>query len=64
MFFADFLQDCTPDELSHALADLLLNTRMLRLLGQYEPALERIKQGIDPALRAEQNNHTMGEEDE
>lgn len=49
MFFVDFLQDGSSDELSHALAELLLTTRMLRLLGQYEPALERIRQGIDPA---------------
>ncbi len=59
MFFVDFLRGGSKEELSHALAELLLTTRMLRLLGQYEPALERIKQGIDPAKRAEE-----GEADE
>lgn len=54
MFFVDFLQDGSPEQLSRALSELLLTTRMLRLLGQYEPALERIRQGIDPAKRAEE----------
>ncbi len=63
MFFVDFLvsdsEPSTQEDLSRALAELLLTTRMLRLLGQYEPALERIKQGIDPAKRAKE-----GEADE
>ncbi len=59
MFFVDFLVGGESEELSHALAELLLTTRMLRLLGQYEPALERIKQGIDPVKRAKE-----GEADE
>ena len=53
-FFVDFLHEGSREDLARALADLLLSTRSLCLLGQYEPALERIRQGIDPAKRAKE----------
>ena len=53
-FFVDFWHEGSREDLARALADLLLSTRSLCLLGQYEPALERIRQGIDPAKRAKE----------
>ncbi len=49
LFFVDFLRESTEVDLSSALSELLLTTSSLRLLGQYDPALERMKQGTPPA---------------